>query len=104
MPRQPREIEEDIRITRTRLSLFEAELKSVLIENCGVKVGDVIMARPPVFGPSALQEAIVRSIDVRSSNISLSPPWLAVSFKKKNGEWAGRKNNVYTAWQKKVGK
>jgi hypothetical protein len=97
MSRLPRDIEEDIRIARDRLALLTAELESVLVENCGVKVGEIVMARPPGLGPPDLQEAIVRSVDPR-----FSPPWLTVSFRKKDGQWADRENNAYGRWEKKT--
>ena len=65
----------------------------------GTEPGDIVMARPPGLGPPDLQEAIVRGVDPR-----FSPPWLTVSFRKKNGEWADRENSAYGRWEKKAGK
>jgi hypothetical protein len=73
-------------------------LTQVRLEACGVSIGDVVIAQAP--GGCSFIDAIVREI----SRLEWGKPWLVVSFKKKNGEWADRKNNVYTAWEKKAGK
>lgn len=83
-----------------RARVLEAELHDLRLKECGVAVGDIVMARPPGLGSCAYQEALIRSIDLRFGEND--KPWLTVSFRKKNGEWADRENNVYKNWEKKT--
>jgi len=99
------EIEKDIAAVTSKIQplvierhRLEKELDGARLEVCGVAIGEVVSAQAP--GGSSFIDAIVREI----GHLERGKPWLAVSFKKKNGEWADRKNNVYAAWQKKVGK
>jgi hypothetical protein len=105
MPRTQTEINADLTALtaqmaplREKVHRLEAELHDLRLKECGIAVGDVIMARPPGLGTDVPQEAIVRSIDIRFGG----KPWLSASFKKKNGEWADRINNVYEHWEKKA--
>jgi len=98
--RTPNEIRADIAAVQKemaplheKLIRLDDELKQCFLDNCGIKVGEWIMAHR---GSGQPELAIVREIN----HFSLSKPWLTVSFKKKDGTWADRKRNVYSYWEK----
>ncbi len=104
MSRTEKEISADIAGVEAKMAPLEkersklrAELYQFRMDNCGVKVGEIIVAQSR--GPEPKKcEAIVREIE----HIEWGKPWLKVSFRKQNGEWASRKNSVYEHWEKKT--
>lgn len=92
MSRTRDEIEQDIKRVSLELSTLNGELRKFQIDHCGVSVGEVVIANAAGLVRS---EAIVREIDAR-----WNPPWLVVSFRKRDGSWSNRKCNAYSQWEK----
>lgn len=81
---------------RDKLGRLQYELHAFRLANCGVKVGEIVLAKDPRFGNKE-SEAIVREIQY----ISHGTAWLKVSFRKKDGTWAKWVNTVYEHWKKR---
>lgn len=107
MARKHTEIEKDIKATerliaplQKRLSALNKELHESLLAECDIKPGDVVMTkRPGQSSDNEPEEAIVREVDIQFAG--REKPWLVVSFRKKDGQWADRRSNTYSYWEKK---